>query len=144
NIHCAVTLRAQGWFGNRDHDLQAQLTVMPARGAPEPLPADDMDNQVPRRTDGRPPAAGDLASWPDAALLETLQRAAFEYFPRNSDPVTGLVADTSRARSPCSIAVVGFALAAYPIGVERGWIARADAVQRILAALRFFDASDQS
>jgi len=103
-----------------------------------------MDNQVPRRTDGRPPAAGDLASWPDAALLETLQRAAFEYFPRNSDPVTGLVADTSRARSPCSIAVVGFALAAYPIGVERGWIARADAVQRILAALRFFDASDQS
>ena len=43
-----------------------------------------------------------------------------------------------------SIAVVGFALAAYPAAVERGWMTRADAVARTLAALRFFHASDQS
>jgi hypothetical protein len=31
-----------------------------------------------------------------------------------------------------------------PIGVEHGWIARADAVDRVLAALHFFSKSDQS
>jgi len=40
--------------------------------------------------------------------------------------------------------VVGFALSAYPIAVERGWMTRADAVQRSLATLRFFRDSDQS
>ncbi len=40
--------------------------------------------------------------------------------------------------------MVGFALSAYPVGVERGWIERADAVRRTLSALRFFMGSDQS
>jgi len=39
--------------------------------------------------------------------------------------------------------VVGFALASYPVGVERGWIERAEAARRSLAALRFFRDSDQ-
>ncbi|MGH8571124.1 MAG: hypothetical protein ACREX8_00920 [Gammaproteobacteria bacterium] len=55
-----------------------------------------------------------------------------------------MIADTSRAASPVSIAVVGFALSVYPVAVERGWMGRADAVERSLAALRFFHDSDQS
>ena len=78
------------------------------------------------------------------ALLDRLQRGAFSYFLEQTNSANGLVADTSRAGSPVSIAVVGFALSCYPIGVERGWIARADAVERTLAALRFFWNSDQS
>ncbi len=80
----------------------------------------------------------------DDVLLDRLQRAAFGYFLRTYNPANGLIADTSRANSPCSIAVVGFALSVYPIAVERGWMARADAVDRSLAALRFFRDSDQS
>jgi hypothetical protein len=80
----------------------------------------------------------------DEHMLETLQRGAFDYFLKQSHPCNGLVADTSRPGSPVSIAVVGFALSAYPVAVERGWIARDDAVQRALAALRFFAGSDQS
>src|SRR2546423_829953 len=53
-------------------------------------------------------------------------------------------ADYSRPDSPISIAVVGFALSSYPVGVERGWLARNDAVARTLATLRFFRDSDQS
>ena len=68
----------------------------------------------------------------DVALLERLQRNAFEYFARNTNPRNGLVADTTREGSPSSIAVVGFALSAYPVGVERGWMTRADAVERTL------------
>src|SRR5512140_927797 len=80
----------------------------------------------------------------DDALLDRLQRAAFDYFVQNANPRNGLVADTSRDGAPSSIAVVGFALSAYPVGVEHGWMARDDAAGRTLAALRFFMASDQS
>ena len=81
---------------------------------------------------------------PDDALLERLQHTAFDYFRNHANRANGLIADTSRPGAPCSIAVVGFALSAYPVGVERGWMERADALACTLAALRFFDASDQS
>ncbi len=76
--------------------------------------------------------------------LDQLQRAAFGYFLQAENPVNGLIADTSRGNSPASIAVVGFALSAYPVAVERGWMARSDAVERSLSVLRFFRDSDQS
>src|SRR3546814_8893093 len=65
----------------------------------------------------------------DEALLERYQRAAFGYFLRNRNPANGLYADNSRDWSPISIAVVGFALSAYPVAVERGWNARGGAVR---------------
>ncbi|MDP4078950.1 glucoamylase family protein [Acidovorax sp. A1169] len=77
-------------------------------------------------------------------MLDTLQRQAFDYFPTYTHPRTGLVADTSRPGAPASIAVVGFALSAYPVGVERGWIGRDEAVGHCLDVLRFFAGSDQS
>ena len=76
--------------------------------------------------------------------LDQLQRAAFGYFLQGVNPANGLIADTSREHSPASIGVVGFALSAYPVAVERGWMARADAVDRSLATLRFFCDSEQS
>ena len=80
----------------------------------------------------------------DEALLDRLQRAAFDYFVHRMNPGNGLIPDTSRDNSPVSIAVVGFALSAYPAAVQRGWMARDEAVRRSLAALRFFRDSDQS
>jgi hypothetical protein len=80
----------------------------------------------------------------DDALLDRLQRGAFEYIAENTNSANGLVADTSRAESPCSIAVVGFALACYPVAVERGWMARGEAVSLTLKTLEFFWFSAQS
>jgi hypothetical protein len=80
----------------------------------------------------------------DARMLDALQRSAFGYFGAQTQAHNGLVADTSRPGSPASIAVVGFALSAYPVAVERGWMQRGDAVQRCLTTLRFFAGSDQS
>jgi len=77
-------------------------------------------------------------------MLDQLQRAAFGYFLRAVNPANGLIADTSRDHSPCSIGVVGFALSAYPVAVERCWMTRADAVERTLTTLRFFCHSEQS
>ena len=86
----------------------------------------------------------DLTTLSDDALVLRLQRAAFSYLIEYSNPENGLVADTSRENSPCSIAVVGFALSCYPVGVRNGWLPRAEAVARTLATLRFFSNSEQS
>jgi hypothetical protein len=80
----------------------------------------------------------------DDALLDRFQHAAFNYFLQNGNPTNGLIADTSRIGAPCSIAVVGFALSSYVVAVERGWLARANAVERTLIALRFFWNSPQN
>jgi hypothetical protein len=77
------------------------------------------------------------------ARLDALQRHSFEYFLRETNLANGLVADKSQPGSPASIAAVGFALAAYPVGVERGWMTRTDALARTLTVLRFFWASPQ-
>ena len=86
---------------------------------------------------------GAAAADADEILLDGIQQAAFGYFRQMVNPANGLVADTTRDHWPCSIAVVGFALSAYPGGVERGWLSRDEAVELCLAALRFFRDSDQ-
>lgn len=83
-----------------------------------------------------PACAGDEPL--DDQTLDGLQRSAFNYFVHAMNPANGLIADSSRDNSPCSIAVVGLALSVYPVGVEHGSMARSDAVERSLAALRFF------
>jgi len=71
-------------------------------------------------------------------LLRTLQRDSFNYFVHKTNPINGLVLDKSREGWPASIAAIGLALAAYPVGVECGFMTRDAAVQRTLATLRFF------
>lgn len=80
----------------------------------------------------------------DDALVERLQRGAFSYLTEYVNPENGLVADTSRDGSPSSIAVVGFALTCYPVGVKNGWMTRGEAVARTLKTLQFFASSEQS
>ena len=75
------------------------------------------------------------------AELAGLQRSAFNYFVQLAHPATGLVRDTSSQSAPASVAVTGMGLSALCVGVERGWISRAEAAQRVLTALRFFDAA---
>ena len=77
-------------------------------------------------------------------FLDALQREAFAYFVHEANPLNGLIADKTQTGCPASIAAVGFALSCYPIGVERGFMTRADAVTRTLATLRFFHQSKQS
>ncbi|ASY63778.1 hypothetical protein SJ05684_c23370 [Sinorhizobium sojae CCBAU 05684] len=84
------------------------------------------------------------APFSDLARIDRLHRAAFDYFLQHSDARTGLVADTARPGSPASIAATGFGLSCYPVAVERGWIGRRDAAQRVLTAFRFLDGSRQA
>jgi hypothetical protein len=72
------------------------------------------------------------------AELEILQRESFSYFVHETNPANGLVIDKTARDWPASIAATGFALAAYPVGIERGFMSRAAALERTLATLRFF------
>ena len=56
--------------------------------------------------------------------LDRLERDTFRYFAEEINLENGLVADNTRVDSPSSIAVVGFALTAYPIAVERKYMKR--------------------
>jgi hypothetical protein len=80
---------------------------------------------------------------PGESRLDALQRHAFGYFLNETNPANGLVADRTQPGAPASITAVGFALAVYPVGVERAWMTRTDAVARTLALLRFFWTSPQ-
>ena len=75
---------------------------------------------------------------PDAAFLDTVQRRTFDWFWETTNPRNGLTPDRWPTRSFSSVAAVGFALTAYPIGAERGWISREQARERVLTTLRFF------
>ena len=79
----------------------------------------------------------------DHAELETLQRETFDYFLNEANPSNGLILDKTAENWPASIAATGLALASYPVGVERGFMAHGLAVARSLATLRFFWNSPQ-
>jgi hypothetical protein len=84
------------------------------------------------------PSRGPAIDAADTAQLEDLERRTFAFFWQNANPRNGLVADRAPTPAFSSIAAVGFALTAYPIGVERGYITRDQARQRVLTTLRFF------
>src|SRR6266536_3600307 len=85
-----------------------------------------------------PPPPPPLDSARAAAFLDTLEERTFNYFWNLTNPQNGLTPDRAPSESFSSIAAVGFALTAYPIGVERGYVTRAQASERTLTTLRFF------
>src|SRR4051812_31859305 len=71
----------------------------------------------------------------DEALLEQVERGCFDYLWKEVGARSGLVKDR-RLREACSVGGVGFELSALPIGVEHGWITKAQAQERALNILR--------
>jgi hypothetical protein len=83
-----------------------------------------------------PLAAGSAQPLPP--FYADIERRTFNFFWETVNRKNGLVPDRWPTPSFCSIAAVGFGLAAYPIGVERGWCSREDARDLTLTTLRFF------
>ncbi len=80
----------------------------------------------------------------DNAFLDSLERDTFRFFWETANPQNGLLPDRAPTPSFSSIASVGFGLTAYLVGVERGYITRAQATNRTLKTLRFFALAPQS
>ncbi|HXE64624.1 MAG TPA: glucoamylase family protein [Bryobacteraceae bacterium] len=98
----------------------------------------------PAPTIPRPGSIAETSLLSDEILLDRFEERAFRYFLECANRENGLVADTTRSHYPSSIAVVGFALTCYLVGIERGWMRRDEAALLTLTALRFFHGSEQS
>ena len=129
-----------------DAQAPAQSTAVVAPRQNAPVPASSAATIAPLRPAAIQPAsaataarAQDIAAAPPLAL-DDLEHRTFEFFWQTANPQNGLVPDHwPLGKEPfASIAAVGFALTAYPIGVEHGWITREQARQRVLTTLRFF------
>jgi len=70
-----------------------------------------------------------------AALLDSLQHTAFDYFWNEANPANGLIKDRSTSGSPASIAAMGFGLSAICIGIDHGWVTRETGRDRVLTTL---------
>lgn len=84
------------------------------------------------------PGSTVLAATPVTGMIGDLQERTFRFFWETTESTTGLAPDRWPTPSFCSIAAVGFALTAYPVGVANGWITRVQARERTLATLEFF------
>jgi hypothetical protein len=78
----------------------------------------------------------------DDILLDELQRSAFRFFEEQADPRTGLVRDRARSdgspsEGKASIAASGFALSAWAVATQRGWVSRDRALSQVRKSLQF-------
>jgi hypothetical protein len=94
------------------------------------------------------PTSHAIATWNDLpaaerAFLDTLEEKTFRFFWETTDAKTGLAPDRWPTKSFVSVGAVGFALTAYPIGVERGYVTRHEAALRTRATLAWFAAARQ-
>ena len=71
----------------------------------------------------------------DEALLNEVQYGCFLYFWNEVGTPAKLAKDRKKA-PVSSVAAVGFQLSSLPIGVERGWITRAEGLERALTILK--------
>lgn len=108
-------------------------TIAELRATPAPRPEQVVIAAEPGVA--KPPFA---FSAEDEALLDAVQRGAFNFLWTAVTPGSGMVVDrtSALAKNFVSNAGVGFQLSALVIGVERGWITRAQGEERALSILR--------
>lgn len=80
------------------------------------------------------------AAMNDDELLESVQEAAFRYFWDFAHPVSGLSREgLTHERDICTIGGTGMGFMNIVVGVERGFISRAQGTGRVLKMLTFLD-----
>lgn len=70
-------------------------------------------------------------------LFDDIEKRTFQFFWDTTNAQNGLAPDRYPSPPFSSIAAIGFALTAYPIGVENGWVSREQAAERTLTTLAF-------
>ena len=109
--------------------------------APEPEPTAPKPGPIEQVPDPAPPTESGPPELPP--LFRDIERRTFQFFWDTTNELNGLTPDRYPSRPFASIASVGFALTAYPIGVENGWVSRTQAVDRTLTTLKFFHDAPQ-
>jgi hypothetical protein len=75
----------------------------------------------------------------DEELLTSVQEATLRYFWDYAHPVSGLVRERLGSADTCTSGGTGFGMMALCVGVERRFIAREEAAERLLKMVRFLE-----
>lgn len=128
------------------------LRLVQSQATPAPSPAQKAPTQqktstpqkpgAPQQTNTPPAPSASAISPEDDQLLDEIEKQTFQFFWEQGSPQSGLVRDRANVSGnepsvAASIAATGFGLTALCIADHRGYISRADARGRALAALRF-------
>ena len=73
----------------------------------------------------------------DADFMDMIQRATFRYFWQSAHPVSGLIRERTSSGDVCASGGTGFGLMTIPVGIERGYVTRAQGTARVLQVLTF-------
>ena len=76
-------------------------------------------------------------------VINNLQRRTFRFFWDTTNKQNGMAPDRFPSPSFASTAAVGFALTAYVVGADRGFVSRSQARLRTLRTLRFLESMPQ-
>ena len=115
--------------------LAALITLVAACKQQPPEPAAPQATQPATSQPATPSAATAKPELPP--LFRDIERRTFQFFWDTTNETNGLTPDRFPSRPFSSIAAVGFALTAYPIGIENNWISRDQGVDRTLLTLKF-------
>src|SRR5690554_4205843 len=105
---------------------------------PRPGPIEEVVVTAPPPDEAGPPTPEPLPP-----LFRDIEKRTFQFFWDTTDERNGMTPDRFPSRPFASVAAIGFALTAYPIGIENGWIGRRQAVDRTLLTLEFLLESPQ-
>ena len=72
-------------------------------------------------------------------LLDLTQEQTFKYFWDFAEPISGLAREDSSRPNIITTGGSGFAIASFVVGVERGWITREEAINRLETVLSFLE-----
>ena len=76
-------------------------------------------------------------------LLDLTQEKTFKYFWDFAEPISGLAREDSDRQNIITMGGSGFGIAALPVAVERGWVSRDDAVNRMETILSFLEGAQK-
>jgi len=109
----------------------------------EPLPPIGGTEEHPQSGAAPVLRASELLALPDAALLEALQRQTFGFFWEGAHAASGLARDrhpfTAARADLIATGGSGFGLMALVVAVERGWISRTAALERLGRAIALLE-----
>lgn len=118
------------WTGDEGQSLTRYYKIKALAGANESLFSD--------------PVSATTHPMSDEELLEMTQRATFRYFWDYGHPVSGMARERSNG-GPNTVTTggSGFGIMAIVVGTERGWVTRAQAVNRMIQIVSFLQYADR-
>ncbi|RDC64158.1 glucoamylase family protein [Adhaeribacter pallidiroseus] len=80
---------------------------------------------------------------PDKEILDKVQQATLQYFWEYAHPISGMARERTNSGDLVTSGGTGFGISALIVGVSRGWIPRAEAVERLTKMGEFLKKADR-